>query len=300
MSSLRSIASVLAVIPSISAGEVNNLGSLCRALDACEGVTAVVMSNAHRLTAELNDAGIRHLTQGANAGFGSSVTYAANESAPWDWLLIVNDDVQVQPADLQKAVEEHLSLKASKTPQLVYFDEEEARQIPTRGDVVLQVSLIGGWLSKKLRSGRKPIHAYRSFSCVAISRQLWDLIGGFDPSLPFTYEDADLVRRAYQVGFSPVLASQSGVVHKHSVSSGQHVSAVLPVATYSGAVYLDKWYGKPVLNTMLLVSALFVRLFVVPFARPKKSSHIAGIAKAFSAVIRRRTCVPKLPLYGEI
>lgn len=292
--------SILAVIPSIAVGGFKSLEKLYKSLESCPGVNPVVMSNAERLSLDLEGAGISFLTQYENAGFGSSIDFAATRSNQWDWLLIVNDDIEIDLPLFECALDRHLTVEGARSPRILYFDEENARRIPTRLDVVLQVSLVGSWLSKKVRLRAEEARAYRSFSCVAISRQLWTVLSGFDKSLPFTYEDADFVRRAYDAGFEQNLAYDSGIVHKHSISSGNHVSVVLPVATCSGALYLDKWYGHQSFNTVLIMGALLVRLLVVPFARASTAAHLSGIANSLVAVLKRRSQMPKLPLYGDL
>lgn len=290
---------ILAVIPSINVRGHTKLEALYRSLLECEGLEPVIMSNSRRLTLALERSNLAHITQHANAGFANSVTYAST-GREWDWLLIVNDDIELSGAVFQKAVREHLSRPASLESHLVYFDQEPPREIPRRIDVVLQVSLIGARLARIIPSLGPRRKTYRSFSCVAVSRALWEKVGGFDETLPFTYEDADFVRRAHEVGFREQVITNQCLEHKHSVSSGAHIASVLPVATYSGALYMDKWYGCHLLNSVLLTLALLSRIPIVPFARANKAAHLIGIVRSARAVWCRRASSPSLPYYEEL
>jgi GT2 family glycosyltransferase len=213
--------------------------------------------------------------------------------------MIVNDDISIDPDAFAAAIRRHLS-KDNGIHEIVYFDEDKLRTIPRRSDVFLQVSLIGKLLGRYQRTTVPKTGSYRSFSCVAISRELFEKINGFDEDLVFTYEDADFVARAIEFGAVQKCATEGGVIHAHSVSSGRHVDRVLPVATYSAARYLDKRSGSFIANTIVIIFALAFRVLFVPFTRAKKINHLRGIFSSALAVARRSQHRPNLPDYTTL
>ncbi|WAJ32010.1 hypothetical protein OUO20_12505 [Arthrobacter sp. FX8] len=290
---------VLAVIPSIGGAGYDAVIELQDKLNSIEPISCLVISNSRSLTAHLRSLDVSVATDGSNRGFGHSVSIGAATSETWDWLLIVNDDINLE-VDLFRAAIMGTLETQGVVNEIVYFDIDRIRRIPQRLQVFLQVSLLG----KVLPVHEKHLHAdsnsYRSFSCVAISRRTFELNAGFDPDLVFTYEDADFVSRAIRTGARQRCVTASGVTHSHSVSSGKYIDAVLPVATYSAAKYLDKLGSPRLLNTLIILAALALRILFVPATRSPKSKHLKGILSSCIAVINRGRVQPQLPLYSEL
>lgn len=140
--------------------------------------------------------------------------------------------------------------------------------------------------------------AYQSFSMVAVSRAAWDALGGLDAAIPFTYEDADFIRRALDAGYRCVAETGTGAVHRHSVTTSQHIRAVLPVSAYSALVYLDKWHPGHRRNAALIVAALVLRVPLAGFTRAAMGEHLRGIGAAIRAVTGGPR--PELPGYGAL
>ena len=292
---------ILAVVPSIGAPGVENVLQLLKHLDDVPLVRSTIASNSQRLTGELTKRAIAHVSDGNNGGFGDSIRKAAQAFPEWSWLLIVNDDISLDVEQFSAAVEEALS-SCTEELKIIYFDVDRLRPLPKATDVFLQVSLLGKFLPEVTRgTSIDESQSYRSFSCVAVSRALYDSLDGFDMSLPFTYEDADFVRRAQAIGATQETVLASGVVHSHSVSSGKYIRQVLPVATFSAARYLDKLEkDRQGANTSLVLIALFLRIFGIPFSRAPKFEHFLAIFESARAVVRRMEEVPQLPDYREI
>jgi O-antigen biosynthesis protein len=53
-------------------------------------------------------------------------------------------------------------------------------------------------------------------ACLAIRRQVWDELGGFDPRFPVNYNDADLCLRARRLGYRVVLEARAALTHEES------------------------------------------------------------------------------------
>jgi GT2 family glycosyltransferase len=287
---------VRVVIPSLLA-DASHLAAMCDAATQA-GASPVVIANSAHLFRQLAESGIPHITSQRNDGFAASVVLGA--AGDWDWLVILNDDLVFDPADLASCLSaERLDCFGRAT--LVHFDDESARRIPTRLSVLLNVSL----LSNIARKARRRRHAprtvdgdsYRSFSAVAIGRQAWDRVGGLDSRYPFTYEDADFVRRARVLGVQ-VKSMPTSVVHLHSQTGGRFVTTVLPVATWSALEYLTKWFGRRTLHRWLLIVALGVRapIAAVTMSRPRR--QLRAVANAARALLVDER--PSLPEWDSI
>lgn len=287
---------VRVVIPSL-VGNVPQLASMCD-IAIREGASPVVIANSSRLYEELAATGIPHLTSRRNDGFAASVVLGAE--GDWDWLVILNDDLAFDPAELAPC------LSADKLDEfgpatIVYFDDGSVRHIPTQVGVLLSVSLLSNIVRRAFpswhpaRLERK--ETFRAFSAVAIGRQAWDCVGGLDLRYPFSYEDADFVRRARARGVQ-LAGLRTGIVHLHSQTSGQFVTAVLPVATWSALEYLTKWFGRRTLQRWLLVVALGVRAPIAAATMPQPRRQIRAVANAARALLIDER--PSLPEWESV
>jgi GT2 family glycosyltransferase len=282
---------VRVVIPSLL-GDVSRLASMCDAAKL-SGATPVVVANSKQLYNELASTSIPHITSRRNAGFAASVILAAE--GDWDWLVILNDDLVFDPEDLAWRLSTEY-LGAFDLATVVHYDNEPARRIPTRLGVLLNVSLLSSAARRVLRqrglSQPSGIHTYRSFSAVAVGRHAWDRVGGLDSRYPFTYEDADFVRRATDLGVE-VKAIQTSIIHLHSQTSKRFVATVLPVATWSALEYLTKWFGKRTLHRWLLLLALGVRAPIAAMTNSEPRMQFRAVANAARALLMDEQ--PSLP-----
>lgn len=286
---------VRVVIPSL-VGDVPRLVSMCDTATQA-GASPLVIANGARLHRDLVAAAVPHITSRRNDGFAASVVLGAE--GDWDWLVILNDDLAFEPSDLAPCLSEHLD--TFDLASIVHFDDGTARHIPTRLGVLLSVSLLSNigrmafprWHAARLE-GRD---TFRAFAAVAIGRHAWDRIGGLDVRYPFSYEDADFVRRARALGIQ-VSDMRSSVVHLHSQTSGQFATVVLPVATWSALEYLTKWFGKRTLHRWLLVVALGVRAPIAVVIMPRRQIQLRAVANAVRALLVDER--PSLPEWESV
>ena len=287
---------VRVVIPSL-VGDVTHLASMCDAATRA-GASPVVIANSARLYQELVSTTVPHITSRRNDGFAASVALGAE--GDWDWLVILNDDLAFDPDDLGPCLSAE-NLDAFAPAAIVHFDDGSTRHIPTRLGVLLSVSLLSNisrkafprWNVARLE-GKE---TFRAFSAVAIGRHAWDRVGGLDTRYPFSYEDADFVRRARTLGVQ-VGGMRTGVVHLHSQTSGQFITAVLPVATWSALEYLTKWFGKRTLHRWLLVLALGVRAPIAAVTMPRPRRQMRAVANAARALLIDER--PSLPEWESV
>lgn len=258
----------------------------------------MVIANSARLQGQLAATDVPHMTSGRNDGFAASVIMGA--AGEWDWLVILNDDLIFDPDDLATCLSIE-QLGAFDRATIVHFDNEPARQIPTCFGVFLNVSLVSNVARKVFQAGRNPHpdanNSYRSFSAVAIGRDAWDRVGGLDTRYPFTYEDADFVRQATALGVQ-VRVMRTSIVHLHSQTSGQFITTVLPVATWSALEYLTKWFGRRTLQRALLLAALCVRAPIAIATNSQRRKQIRAVANTARSLINDEQ--PLLPEWTRV
>jgi GT2 family glycosyltransferase len=287
----------LTVIPTIS-GSLEELSRISDVFTKAGG-SPIFIANSARAATALSKLNAPFQSFHSNDGFGVSINRTVKQFDDWDWLVISNDDIEVDVARLKETL---ASIgDGPRNDDLFYLVEERPRPIPGRWEVFLQCSMLNRirLLGFPAREG----DSYQSFSCVAISRRLWCAAGGFDENQPFTYEDADFVRRALSAGFTTIAATETGVTHMHSVSTGAYIDRVLPVATTSALAYLNKWHPQSGINRLTILSGLFFRILLVPLARSSKVQHLRGIRRAMVSVLaspRHTSSKPLLPDYWEI
>lgn len=287
--------SIRAVVPSYRP-ELAELTALLGALHAA-GATPVVLANGRPALETAERADLPVLAPGSNAGFGPSIRWAVDRLGPWDWLILANDDLRIDGDRLAVALS---SLGTGTEAEIVHLDEDTERPLPGPLDVFANLSLLAR-VTERVRPRRQapPGGGYRSFSCVAISRRAWEVTGGLDPALPFTYEDADFVKRLLTEGGTSRVLRDTGVHHERSVTSSRAVADVLPIATWSSLLYLRKWWrprgGVP---PLLVAAALVLRIVLLPFGRADRRAHLIGIGRALRAVLLGSA--PSMPPYDPV
>lgn len=77
-------------------------------------------------------------------------------------------------------------------------------------------------------------------ACLAIDREAWDRLGGFDESYRNGYEDVDLCLRAREAGGEVVYCAESAVIHFESQSAGR-----FDHASENIALLQERWGDLP-------------------------------------------------------
>jgi GT2 family glycosyltransferase len=60
-------------------------------------------------------------------------------------------------------------------------------------------------------------------ACLAIRREVWDELGGFDPRFPVNYNDTDLCLRARRLSYRVILEADAVLIHEESQSRNPRV-----------------------------------------------------------------------------
>ncbi|MEZ4638305.1 MAG: glycosyltransferase family 2 protein [Caldilineaceae bacterium] len=170
---------------------------------------------------------LRVIVNRQNVGFVAGVNAAA-DAARGRLFVLLNNDTEPAPewmAELARAVCTHpdAAMIASK---LLLFDDRN--RLHTSGDT-LGVDGIprnrGVWEEDR---GQFDLSTDVFGGCggaVAIRREVWQALGGFDESFWMYLEDADFAFRAQLSGWRAVFAPQARVYHKVSSSGGDTLSS---------------------------------------------------------------------------
>ncbi|MGN6113646.1 MAG: glycosyltransferase [Luteimonas sp.] len=171
--------------------------------------------------------GVRHVRHARNLGFVRNCNATAAE-ARGRYVLFLNNDTQVLPGWLDELVgaleaDPRIGLAGSK---LVYPDG----RLQECGAIVWRDG--SAWNYGRLQDPRRPEFCYLrdvdyvSGASIALSRELWRELGGFDELfVPAYAEDADLAFRVRALGLRTVVQPLSQLLHFEGVSSGTDLGA---------------------------------------------------------------------------
>lgn len=170
--------------------------------------------------------GVRHVRHASNLGFVRNCNATAAQ-ASGRFVLFLNNDTQVLPGWLDELVgtlerDSGIGLAGSK---LVYPDG----RLQECGAIVWQDG--SAWNLGRFDDPRRPEYSYLrdcdyvSGASIALSRELWEQLQGFDEMfVPAYAEDADLAFRMRAAGLRTVVQPLSQLLHFEGVSSGTDTS----------------------------------------------------------------------------
>ena len=142
--------------------------------------------------------GVTVLVPGRNLGFAGGCNYASRHATS-DVLVFVNSDAEVRPGALAALVRRvgdpgvglaSASIRLAGDPDL----------LNSAGNPVhyLMFSWVGGFRESALLHAEVSEVASITGVAFAVRREVWDMLGGFDPSFIAYCEDVDLSLRAWR------------------------------------------------------------------------------------------------------
>lgn len=208
-----------------------------------------------------------------NRGYGTAANQALSQcSAPY--VLLLNSDTQVQPGSLRalRAYLESHPKAAIVGPQLLNLDgtvQASTFPFPTPFHMLVEESTL------RRKIGRVPLlrDCYlRTWShtrsravpwvmgaALAIRRQAFEAVNGFDESFFMYFEEVDLCYRlaaaGWQVHFSPV----ASVVHMGSASTNQqHANMHVQFFASMEKFYRQHYPGRKFIELMVVVKSIML------------------------------------------
>lgn len=220
----------------------NTAGHLaaCVASLRAAGVRQVVVvdngsSDGSKDVLAVADPGAAWIDAGANLGYGRAANLGA-AGLDGDYILVANPDLVVEPGALE-ALTSRLDAEADVGivgPRILNADGTIYPSARTFPDMV---DAMGHGLLGSVAPGNRFTRRYRlldwdhagaarvdwvSGACFLARREVWQRLGGFDPSYFMYLEDVDLCWRAAQAGIAVGYEPAATVVHVQGVSANQH------------------------------------------------------------------------------
>jgi GT2 family glycosyltransferase len=216
---------------------------------------------------DLGDGRVRLLESDSNVGFGMAANRGA-AVATGDVVLFLNSDAVVMPdapALLASEIERH-ALRALAGPSVRYPDGRLQRSVgllPKPADLAIRalglhrigvraasLPVVGSLVrrsgvAREYAAATSPSPSDVSMisgACLAVSRERFRTLGGFDERYFMYFEDADLCRRAVANGWRLRFVPAALVEHQVAGSTGRDYHFG-PLHGPSMVVYLDRWYG---------------------------------------------------------
>ena len=169
------------------------------------------------------------------AGFAETCNAGAARTTA-DILVFLNDDTVVQTGWLDCLV--GATESAAIAGSALFYPDGQIQHsgVFLRRDVQGRLEAY----NRRTASPSGPVPAVTG-ACLAIRRDVWDDLGGFDESYRNGYEDVDLCLRARQDGHEVAFAAESQVVHFESRSEGRFDHAAENIALLQ-----ERWGSLPV------------------------------------------------------
>jgi len=161
---------------------------------------------------------VRCLASESNRGFGGGMNWGAAH-ARGRWLLLVNNDT-LFPVHALDALKQVLRALPNDVAMVgpVTNAAGNGQRLWKPGTSHQEWLQIGAWLNTHPTGALMP--AYRcDFFCIAIRRDVWDLLGGLDPQFGLGYyEDFDFSLRLSKAGFRQLITEDVFILHTGSAT----------------------------------------------------------------------------------
>jgi GT2 family glycosyltransferase len=168
---------------------------------------------------------VRCLASESNRGFAGGMNWGA-EHARGRWLLLVNNDT-LFPAHALDALQQVLRALPDEVAMVgpVTNAAGNGQRLWKPGSTQQEWLQIGAWLNTHPTRALMP--AYRcDFFCIAIRRDVWDLLGGLDLQFGLGYyEDFDFSLRLSKAGFRQLITEDVFILHTGSATFKGDASA---------------------------------------------------------------------------
>lgn len=273
----------IAVVPTIDAGNLQRaLPWLSLLLE--HGVVPVIAANSAATASAALPPGFLRSSDGTNGGFAHSVNRGARDAHEWDWMLLLNDDLGLTE-DAVIAMTSAVRAGRRDVPELLMFDPEPPRRIPSSVQAMLGLTLIfeipgrlrSDPVTARVADGPLPDGMFKSFSAVAVNRASWEQIGTLSERFLFCYEDVEYQRR-FAARHGVARAVPVTIQHDRSKSTKSRIRLVLPAIAASATAYAQSSGVPGPVARALAVVTLTIRIPFVFASSAPWGEHLRGIA----------------------
>lgn len=281
----------LVVVPTVLTSHMEQLhrlrSDLLHAAPNFMKLTFVVICNSNA-TAARDYPGFIALRPARNLGYGRAANFAWDTLGPYDWLLLLNDDLVLSDTAFLATVLEEVFRDQSSLHSLGPSSELAWLRVITPGlHVFRSLSLVGAAVNAFRRRSQtqvagdqvQPGHV-TGLPGLAVSGWAYEALCGFDPRYTLYFEDTDFIIRAQEAGISVRTWRLHAISHRKSSSRGARRNDIMQVEASSALLFLQLRGKSPARAAATLVLAAIVRLIVRSVRDP-----IGGIREA-RAVLR--------------
>ena len=212
----------------------------------------------------------------ANRGYGAACNKGARLSnAPF--LIFLNDDTTLAP-DYLKELFEALSKDENSIYQSLIFHEYAQRVL--RGNPCDIYGAAGLGFYWNCGSGE----FYASGASFAISKNVFDRLGGFDEKLFLYYEDVDLCWRARLMGYGVSVVESAICHHTGGASSGTipHATKFYLTQRNRIRVMIKNYSARKILIRLPIACSLIITGGLFLGIKARRAQYFVSIFKAFA------------------
>lgn len=187
---------------------------------------------------------VKFIKSAANLGFAGGNNLAAKQ-ANGEYLLFINNDVEVSPTFLEPLVQclQSDTSIGMVSPKIKYFDSPTILQYAGCSEINLitgQGHFIGHREEDHQAFGQSVPTAYIHGAAMLVTRNVLDQTGFMDDDYFLYYEELDWCARARRDGFSIWYVAESEVWHKESMSTGKESPLKVYFQTRNRLKFLQK------------------------------------------------------------
>jgi len=293
------------VLPTYALDQVGNSQRTAK-LAADHGFTPVIVCNSASVSAALADDPFS-LSTGVNTGYGGAAALVAG-SVEFETMVLCNDDLNFTDSAMDALRVAVQRFERGEATIMGFLPRARPRIVPLPG-VLGVLALVSGLSGVTRRYGERlarrsyaldlsgldapaqqmPDGMGVPFVCVAITREAWDRLGGFDDRFPLYFEDVDLLTRAHRSGTIQVSVALGDCTHLHSASGRTVLAYILPLMSVGARNHLQlhRRLSRPI-AALLVTTGLLVRATCwLPF-RSDRSTEVRAILRSLRAVWSNR------------
>ena len=178
-----------------------------------------------------------------NTGFGSGVNLGATRAlaAGSEWMLILNPDASIEASAVRELV-----ARASTAPLSLLCPRIVRPDGSTWFDGA-DLHLVDGRLRHPRNRPATGWEPWLTGACLLVTKQLWELVGGFDDDFFLYWEDVDLSHRVLLAGGAVVVCDDVVATHAEGGTQGEgHATA--------GQRKSDTYYYFTIRNRLLFAA----------------------------------------------